>query len=149
MNIVKASTHDHVELTELTKKSKAFWGYTRKQLDEWREFLTISEEYVDKNTAYNLVVDSQIVGYYSYIIIDDKKVKLDMFFILPEYIGMKYGSYLLNDFISRAKETGFSVVTIDSEPNSEEFYKKFGFEIIDSVESSIKGRFIPIMERKL
>ncbi len=37
-------------------------------------------------------------------------------------------------------------ITLDAEPNAENFYRIFGFETIGQLESSIKDRYLPIME---
>ncbi|HKO76105.1 MAG TPA: GNAT family N-acetyltransferase, partial [Flavobacterium sp.] len=78
-----------------------------------------------------------------------KNVLLDNLFILPEYIGKGFGKYLMNDFLNRMKEEKFNKITLDSEPNAESFYLKFGFKKIGEFETSIKNRFMPIMEINL
>ena len=149
MKIEKSQLFDHVELTELTKVSKAYWGYSQKQIEKWDKFLTISKEYILDNEVYKLVVNYQIIGYYSFFKVDDKKVKLDYLFILPEFIGKRLGVFLMNDLFKRVDELGFSIVTLDSEPNSKGFYKKLGFKVVGKKETSIKNRFMPIMEINL
>lgn len=149
MKIVKSNIDDHIELTELTKKSKAFWGYSAEQIEIWGAELTISEEYIIENDVYQIVVDDQIIGYYAYLIIDENKAKLDNIFILPEFIGRKFGTYLMNDFFSRLRESEIDTITLDSEPNSENFYKKLGFRVVGKMETSIKNRFMSIMEMEL
>jgi len=149
MNIVKANKADYYELTELTKKSKAYWGYSSNQIKERNEDLTITEKYISENYVYKLILKDQMVGYYSYININDKKVKLDDLFVLPKFIGNRYGDHLMKNFISRITESGFKLITLDSEPNAEDFYKKFGFNVVGKLESSIKNRFLPIMEKKI
>jgi len=146
---VRASESDYYELTELTKKSKAYWGYSLNQIKEWNEVLTITEKYISRNYVYKLVLKDQMVGYYSYFNVNDKKVKLDNLFVLPKFIGNKYGDYLMKNFMSRVSENGFKIVTLDSDPNAENFYKKFGFKVVGKLKSSIKNRFLPIMEKEI
>jgi len=149
MYIVKSKITDHIELTVLTKKSKAFWGYGSEQIKKWDRQLTISKSYLSQNEVYKLVDNNRIIGYYSYIKINKEKVKLDNIFILPEFIGKKWGIYLMEDFFLRIKKTTALLVTLDSEPNAVNFYKKLGFKIVGQLESSIKNRFMPIMEIEL
>jgi len=149
MKIEKAKPSNHLVLSELTKRSKAFWGYSQKQIEEWDEQLTVSEKYIIENEVYTLEGEKKIIGYYSFYPIDEKKVKLDNIFILPEFIRKKYGSYLMTDFLSRVKKSGFSVVTLNSDPNSVNFYEKMGFEEIGQQKTSIANRFMPIMEKIL
>jgi GNAT superfamily N-acetyltransferase len=149
MKIEKASVEDNEILTEITKKSKAYWGYSEEQILKWKDNLTISEAYIETNSVYKLVDEDKIVGYYSFIIKEEKIAILDNLFVLPEYIGKGFGKYLMNDFLYRMRNGKFKKITLDSEPNAEDFYLKFGFKKIGEFETSIKNRFMPIMEMSL
>lgn len=146
MNILKAETEDSELLTTLTKRSKAYWGFSEEILKEWEHLLSISKDYIEKNKVYKLVENENIIGYYSYFSIDEKTIKLDNLFILPEFIGKGFGKILMNDFLEKANRLGIKKITLDAEPNAENFYKNFGFETVGQLESSIKDRYLPIME---
>lgn len=150
MKVENANSDDHEMLSEITKLSKAFWGYSEEQMAQWNDVLTITKEYIQTNFAYKLINESQVIGYYSYFNTEKDIVKLDNLFVLPEYIGKGYGNYLMDDFLNRIKENhDIRKVTLDADPNAEKFYQKFGFETIGQLETSIKNRFLPIMELKL
>ena len=149
MTIEKANTIDHEILTEITKKSKAYWGYSEEQLVIWSNNLTITQDYIKRNDVFKLVNNNIIVGYYSYFPEEEKSMKLDNLFVLPEYIGKGFGKYLMTDFLNRMKEIKIEKITLDSEPNAEIFYSKMGFVKIGEFETSIKNRFMPIMEMNL
>ncbi|MFH6997610.1 GNAT family N-acetyltransferase [Flavobacterium sp. FlaQc-57] len=149
MIVEKASTKDHEILTEITKKSKAYWGYSEEQILKWSNNLTITQDYLKDNDVFKLINDNKIVGYYSYIIEEEKNVILDNLFVLPDYIGKGLGKYLMTDFLNRMKENQIRKITLDSEPNAESFYSKMGFVKIGEFETSIKNRFMPIMELKI
>jgi len=149
MTIEKANTIDHEILTEITKKSKAYWGYSDEQLVKWSNNLTITQDYIKRNDVFKLVNNNIIVGYYSYFSEEEKSMKLDNLFVLPEYIGKGFGKYLMTDFLNRMKEIKIEKITLDSEPNAELFYSKMGFVKIGKFETSIKNRFMPIMEMNL
>jgi predicted GNAT family N-acyltransferase len=42
--------------------------------------------------------------------------------------------------------TGAKKVILEAEPNAEGFYAKFGFVKIGEIETSIKNRYLPVME---
>jgi N-acetylglutamate synthase-like GNAT family acetyltransferase len=149
MTIEKATISDNEILTEITKKSKAYWGYSAQQILKWNQNLTITQDYIRENKVFKLIEENIIIGYYSYIFEDEKHVKMDNLFILPEYIGKGFGKFLLLDFLNRMKEAQIETITLDSEPNAEAFYFKMGFVKIGEFETSIKNRFMPIMEMKL
>jgi len=149
MNIQKAKIEDHIRLTEITKKSKAYWGYSEEQLEKWSNNLTVTADYIETNPVFNLVHENQVVAYYSYLKKEENQVKLDNLFILPEYIGKGFGSFLMNDFLERMRNEKCQKNILDSEPNAELFYQKIGFTKIGEFETSIKNRFMPIMEMNL
>ncbi len=150
MKIKKATIHDSGILTEITMKSKAYWGYSEEQIMEWENFLTISIDYIEKNSVYKLIINNSIIGYYSYFKTEKDSIKLDNLFILPKYIGLGYGKKLMQDFINRIQtENSIKKITLDSEPNAEIFYQKIGFVKVGEFETSIKNRFMPIMEMYL
>lgn len=146
MTIKQANSNENEILTEITKKSKAFWGYSNEQIEIWSEFLTVSKEYIETNPVYNLVIEDQIIGYYSFFHESENTIKLDNLFVLPGFIGKGFGKILINDFLNRLKDIDVQKVILNSEPNAETFYKKFGFVKIGQIETSIKDRFLPIME---
>lgn len=149
MKIIKASIEDNNILTEITKKSKAYWGYSEEQILKWNDNLTISAAYIETNFVYKLINNDKTIGYYSYLIKEEKDVILDNLFVLPENIGKGLGKYLMTDFLNRMKNGKFEKITLNSEPNAENFYLKIGFKKIGELQTSIKNRFMPIMEMKL
>ncbi|MDQ6471372.1 GNAT family N-acetyltransferase [Flavobacterium sp. LHD-80] len=149
MKIEKANILDNQILTTITKKSKAYWGYSAEQIQKWDKSLTISQDYIRNNNTFKLIDNNLILGYYSYLFENEKTVKLDNLFILPKHIGKGFGKQLLLDFLSRMKEEKIEKIILDSEPNAENFYAKMGFVKIGEFETSIKNRFMPIMEMKL
>jgi GNAT superfamily N-acetyltransferase len=146
MSIEKAINSNHQILTQITKKSKAFWGYSEEQIEIWSKFLTVTSGYIDANTVYKLSVENQIVGYYSFFNQDEKTVKLDNLFVLPEYIGKGLGRLLMEHFLLNIDKTNANKITLNSEPNAESFYSKLGFVKVGEIETSIKDRYMPIME---
>lgn len=149
MLISRANIEDHSTLTKITIQSKAHWGYSAEQMKLWTNDLTITPDYIEKNDVYNLVVDDEIIAYYSIHRTAKDEVLLDNLFISPTHIGKGFGRLLLNDFLDRMKAKGVSEVKLYSDPHSEDFYRHFGFEVIGKMETSITGRFLPIMKRSL
>lgn len=149
MNIQKAIPKDNIRLTQITKKSKAFWGYSEEQISIWSNNLTVTIDYIEENDVFNLIKENKIIGYYSYLKQENNQVKLDNLFLLPEYIGKGFGTLLMNDFLQKMRNEKYQKITLDSEPNAEQFYQKLGFKKVGEFETSIKNRFMPIMEMNL
>lgn len=146
MIIEKATVNDNEILTALTKKSKAYWGYSEEQIKIWSEVLTISKEYIATKSVYKLVIENEIVGYYSFFHESENTIELDNLFVWPDFIGKGFGQILMKDFLLRFKNSGVKRVVLDAEPKAEKFYEKFGFVKIGEIETSIKDRFLPKME---
>jgi hypothetical protein len=117
MTIKKAIPNDHEILTQITKKSKAFWGYSNEQIENWSRFLTVTKEYIETNPVYNLVLEDKIIGYYSFLHESENSIKLDNLFVLYDFIG----KVLMNDFLGGFKDINAQKVVFSSEPNAENF----------------------------
>jgi hypothetical protein len=70
----------------------------------WDDALTITENYITKHQVYKFITDDKIVGYFSYLVEENQTIKLDIFFLLPQYIGMRWGSFFMNDFLNRIQK---------------------------------------------
>ena len=149
MNVKKANRIDANEITELTMRSKNFWDYGKNQMEEWRDELTITPKYIDENQVFKIIKNDRLIGFYAYQSINSKLVKLNYLFVEPEFIGKGYGKILMKDFLKRIENNKYERVTLDADPNAERFYRSFGFDIIGKLKSSIKDRFLPIMELKI
>ncbi|MEM9337795.1 MAG: GNAT family N-acetyltransferase [Bacteroidota bacterium] len=146
LTIEKASASNAHELTHLTRRSKAYWGYSKEQIEKWHKDLLISEEYLLNHHVYVVKENEQTIGYYSFQYLSKSAIRLDNIFIEPDYIGKGIGKQLMNDFLKRIKALTVQTVTLDAEPNAAGFYQKFGFKTISKKQSSIPGRHIPVME---
>lgn len=133
-------------MTVLTKKSKAYWGYSEEQIEMWSEVLTISKEYIATKSVYKLVVNNEIVGYYSFFHESEETIELDNLFVWPDFIGKGFGQILMKDFLLRLENSGIKKVVLDAEPKAEKFYEKIGFVKVGEIQTSIKDRFLPKME---
>ena len=149
MNIVKANIEDSIILTDITFLSKAYWGYSAKQMEIWRPQLVLTEDYILKNNVFCLHIKEEIIGYFSWFEKDELTAKLDNLFLLPNYIGMGYGRCLMNTFMRQTKLQGYKILELDADPNTTKFYAKFGFKIIGQLKTSTKDRYLPIMQLNL
>lgn len=150
MKIQRATPKDHIILTEITKKSKAYWNYSEEQLQEWDEELTITAKQIEEEEFYLLIEEetNKIIAYYSFYEKDKYTIVLENLFVLPDYIGKGYGKLLMADLTKRLKNTKIDTITLNADPNAEIFYKRMGFGTIGYLETDIFGRFLSIMIRE-
>lgn len=149
MKIEKAIRKDTKDLTELTIRSKSHWNYSKQQIEEWRDDLTVSEIYILEKEVYKLTDRNNIIGYYSFFKINGIDIKLENLFVEPKFIGRGIGKMLMTDFLQRIQKTKFERIILEADPNAEKFYEQIGFKVIGKLKTSIKNRFLPIMEMRI
>lgn len=150
MNIEQAHRNDHLTLSEISYRGKAFWGYDTALLEAWKADLTLTPAYIAQHCVFKLLVDGEIIGYYSLLLPpEDGTITLDNLFLLPEYIGQGYGQVVMHHSIATARAMHLSRMVLDADPNAESFYRKMGFRVYGKLTTSIANRFLPQMELAL
>lgn len=144
MEIRKSVAKDHVELTDLCKRSKNIWNYPEDWMQIWDEDLTVTEDFIKENNVYQFVKDARICGFYSYLP-EGKNIRLEHLFVHPNYINKGIGRILIKDFFERIENSIFENIILDADPNAENFYIKFGFNRVDLKPTKIEGRCLPVM----
>ena len=148
--IVQAVAEDLQRLTEIAIESKAHWGYTTEQIDSWREDLTVSLERFQKWEVYKFVAKDEIAGFYCLNLHAGDDIScLEFLFVLPKFIGKAIGSQLLEHAFQESVQQKKLKMQVLSDPNAASFYAKYGFAEISREESSIPGRFLPVMVKDL
>ena len=147
--ITKAIALDTDSLTNIALKSKAYWGYTKEQIESWHHDLTITEKIMKNMFVYKYILDDTIAGFY--ILNQPKKdtIELEFLFVLPEFIGKGIGKKLLEDSYIKAKQFNVSTIVLLADPNAKSFYESQGFLYQGEKESSIPNRFCPLMKKDL
>lgn len=146
MKIERANINDDLILSDIAFKGKSYWNYTIEQLNSWKDELTISKDYINQFEVYKLIDKKQIIGFFSLLEIDSKTIKVDYFFMYPEFIGKGNGKRLIKSVIELSIKKSAKRIILDADPNAQKFYEHFGFIKYDEFKSSIKGRFLPQME---
>ena len=144
--IVKATFSDAEKLTEIALKSKAYWGYSKAEIESWREDLTVTSKMFEDFSIYNFLVNNKIVGFYILNRVNIRTSFLEFLFVHPNYIQQGIGRKLLAHAIAFCIGGSSAILNVLSDPNAEAFYVKHGFKVIGRRESSIPGRLLPEME---
>ncbi|WP_299049836.1 GNAT family N-acetyltransferase [uncultured Polaribacter sp.] len=144
-----AKIKDANKLTEIALKSKVYWGYSNHLIESWQEDLTITSVMISESYIFKFLVDDTIVGFYFLNPLIEKSIELEMLFVLPAFIGKGIGKQLLIHAFQKARTLKASTMTLLADPNAVPFYNSQGFYTIDNKESSIIGRFLPVMQKDL
>ncbi|WGH74078.1 GNAT family N-acetyltransferase [Tenacibaculum tangerinum] len=144
--IAKAQLQDAEKLTEIALKAKAYWGYTKEQMEVWRDDLTVTTKMFDECNIYKFQIQNTIVGFYVLYRANIRTSFLDFLFVSPDFIKQGIGSKLLNHAKDYCLSGSCAVLNVLADPNAESFYLKHGFKVIAKRKSGIEGRFLPEME---
>ncbi|MDQ6526144.1 GNAT family N-acetyltransferase [Nocardioides sp. LHD-245] len=137
-------------LTALALRSKGHWGYDAAFLDACRAELTMrDDELAGRRTVVAELPDGRIVGFRT-LEGEPPTGVLGMMFVDPDAIGRGIGRALAADLIDEARTAGFTLITIDADPNAEAFYLAQGAVRVGATPSgSVPGRVLPLLELRL
>lgn len=147
--LIKADFTEATELTNIALKSKAYWGYSNELIESWRDDLTVTSEMFQICSIFKFCEGNKIAGFYILNPPKDNSAELEMLFVLPEFIGKGIGKQLTQHAFKEAVKLNVASMTLLADPYAVDFYKSQGFYQIDKKESSISGRFLPIMQKDL
>lgn len=154
INIVQAHCSDFETLTEIAFSAKRHWNYPDDYFDIWKDELTITREYIDKNIVYKALLFDTALGFYSIVengndfwtngVFVKKGFWLEHIFIRPEFHEMGIGRLLMNhaEMVSKNKDISNLLIFVD--PFAKGFYDKIGAEYLYESKSSIIERPIPV-----
>lgn len=143
-------------LTKISYKSKRYWNYPQEYFDIWKNELTISPEYIEKNEVFVFELSGAVVGYYSLVELPEdievsgitikKGFWLEHMFIEPENIGKGIGTKMFDHLNKRCLLKDMNELGILADPNSRGFYEKMGCIYICDYPSTIKYRTTPYLQ---
>ena len=132
-------------LSELTFRSKSYWGYSDQFMQACLEELTLDECYIENNPTFAIETERNIIGFYSLEHISDSEVELSFLFVDPDCIGKGYGRKLMMHAQEEARHLGYSKMIIQGDPNAERFYRSAGGVLVGTRKSvSFPNRELPI-----
>lgn len=148
MHLRRAVPEDAPQLSTLMFHSKAYWGYSDDFMERFRTSVTISSEDIAQGEVFVLENDEgKALGFCHLKFLKDNQtqIHLEDLFIAPKAIGTGCGKLLFEHAVATARSFGYREITLESDPNAEEFYVKMGARRVSLRESSIPGRFLPQM----
>lgn len=110
------------------------FGFTAEKDPKFTSFATTEERlrwhmFTEHRPMYACFVDGKIVGYYS-LHISDGEIELSNLCTLPEFRHLKVGESLMLHSFDRARELGFSEITIgvvEANERVRRWYESYGF----------------------
>ncbi len=137
-------------LSELTFRSKSYWGYSDQFMKACLEELTVDECYIENNPTFVIEVGGNTKGFYALEHISTSEVELSFLFVDPTFIGKGYGQKLITHAQEEARHLGYDKMIIQGDPNAEQFYRSAGGLLVGTKKSaSIPNRELPIFHINL
>jgi GNAT superfamily N-acetyltransferase len=138
-------------LTELTLRSKAYWGYDEEFMTSARADLAFeAAKFLPGFHVYVLEEGPLRLGFCSLLPLDARTVELHDLFVEPGAIGKGYGRRLFDHAVGVARELGYEAMILTADPHAEAFYQKRGATRVGERESNIQGgRMLPVMHLSL
>jgi GNAT superfamily N-acetyltransferase len=127
---------EHDALTGISLRSvQQTWNYPQAFMEWEPESIDVVPEHILEMTTNVLEVDGRPVGFYV-LNGDLPEIELSRMMIEPDRVSNGYGRLLWNHAVETATALGASVMTIDSDPHAEGFYRRMGAETVGEHEWS-------------
>jgi GNAT superfamily N-acetyltransferase len=145
--IRQAKSSEANALTGLAIRSKAYWGYSASFMEACREELTVTERSLNSPDRHYYVAEAgtKVLGYYALEKLNGPEFELEALFVEPDSIGQGVGKALIEHAKTLVRKLGGNKLTIQVDPNAENFYRAAGAKAVGTRESaSIPGRNLPL-----
>jgi GNAT superfamily N-acetyltransferase len=139
VQIIRANPSDAETLSAIARAAKAHWGYPSRWMEQWRDQLTITPEFIAANETFAATITGQIIAFHA-LLKTAKTLRLEHLWVLPERIGQGIGRSLFTHAVERATLRGARRLTIEADPDAEPFYRRMGAIRIGVITSEIDGR---------
>jgi maltose O-acetyltransferase len=157
--IERAQPSEHAVLTEIAFAAKRHWNYPEDYYERWKEELTITSEYINRNIVYSAKQENRWIGFYSIVensadfysgdVFISKGFWLDHMFIHPDFHHLGIGREMIRHIQQHASALRIEKLLIFVEPFAQGFYEKIGADYLHMSKSSIPRRWVPVYELKI
>ena len=147
-----AGPGDAASLSKLAFRSKASWGYDIDFMKRCQAELTFSADQIESPRSCFVVceADEALTGFYGLERQSDHDAELVALFVKPDLLRQGIGRLLIRHMLGEARRLGLRAVTIQGDPNAEDFYAAIGATAVGYRESaSIPGRYLPVFRLEI
>ena len=97
LTIRNARQDEAALLTDIAKRSKAYWGYDEKFMAKCQEELTVKSKNIGKDDSAHVVAEKEnkVIGFYALQNIDGKEFELGALYVAAEHIKTGVGYELM------------------------------------------------------
>ena len=136
-------------LTRIALASKRSWGYDDALIALWGQELRITEEDIASGEhTFAAEMQGKTVGWYR-VALSEPVSSLEACWVEPDSMGHGVGRAMMQHAVDLLRTAGVSELEVESDPNAEGFYRRFGFVRIGERPSRPAGRMLPLMRLRL
>jgi len=140
----RAKSEEAELLTDLTRRSKAYWGYDAAFMRVVAGDLTVTPSAIKTHEVWILEENGTILGFFQVKLGDP--AWLEDCWLEPEAIGKGYGRQLWEQALSVARDGGAWAMEFNAEPFAMGFYEHMGaVQVGETPSRFIPGRKLPLM----
>lgn len=140
--ISRADPHDWKLLTNIIFLSKQLFSPSYTDFQKFMHHFTISEDEIRTSPFYKLSTNNMVFGFYSIRRFEHQFVKVEHFYVHPEFIGQGVGTKLMQNLLT----VHYKKLFLEAEPSSTPFFQKHGFQPVGHI-VGIHEQQITLMER--
>ena len=144
----RARADEAEDLTYLSRRSKAYWGYDAEFLRIVAGDLTVTSAAIKTHEVWVFEEGGKILWFHQVKLGDP--AWLEDLWLEPEVIGKGYGRLLWDHALSIARAGGAWAMEFNAEPFAMGFYERMGaVQVGETTSRFIPGRKLPLMRIKL
>ncbi len=140
----QGSPADAEALTRIAFAAKRHWNYPETWIEQWRDDLTVSGDYLREHWTVVAEWEGEILGWCGFSGHDNMR-EIDHLWVDPPSIGLGVGDALLRHGIRVLRNEGADTLRILADPNAAGFYRRFGARQVRETPSKPPGRVLPVM----
>jgi GNAT superfamily N-acetyltransferase len=150
ISIRRAQPHEADILSQIAIAAKSHWGYPEHWMQDWIPQLTFGPSYFEEHESWTLELDGAPIAFHT-LQDRDGKAWIENLWVLPAYIGKGLGKRLFQHALGLARQRGYSILQLESDPHAVGFYQKMGMRKIGQRQYELDGqpRILPLMEMAL
>ncbi|NNE43441.1 MAG: GNAT family N-acetyltransferase [Gemmatimonadetes bacterium] len=144
LTIEPARPEDAARLTGIVLRSKRHWGYPDELIEQWRDDLTITPDYIRR--AQVLVArNAEHLAGVSALVRTGTDWELEHLWVDPDHMGTGAGRALFERAVATVRSAGGRGFKIVADPNAEPFYLHMGARRTGDVPAQPAGRRLPVL----
>lgn len=150
IQILPAKPEQAQALTQIALAAKAYWGYPKRWMEQWKPQLTFTSDYFEENESWVAELNGSSVAFYT-LLEQDGNAWIENLWVIPDLIGKGVGKCLFLHALDISRQRGFTKLKLEADPNAVGFYEKMGMYKISERQYELDGqpRILPMMEINL